>query len=337
MYQSALILNWGKSPILDYIGGALSDSGCKVRYEERHKHRATDIIDSISTNPPSVMITRQRLYHGLSKVAHHLNSSGIQTFYADLGVWPHYKSFLLDCSGENATSSVVGDLHRLQNDFSLSKRIENYLPRVAQMQHSLQSEAKSARPPKNEESATIERHGYNLLILQREGDQVLVHDSCREWSDPCNVATAAIYEAEKRKEFLIIKPHPMSKRVSMIPKKGPFHAVIGGERCNRQNDAILAKLILNASRVIMVNSTVHFKSVALGIPTACLGRGWFSGNAVVVEAKNMQDAFDTNQAKDASFYLAYMLSKQMPIEDFQDSQKVMSLMNWVAECHGMDR
>ncbi len=49
--------------------------------------------------------------------------------------------------------------------------------------------------------------------------------------------------------------------------------------------------MVHARNNIVVNSTGHFQTLALGLPTARLGRGWFTGNGVVLETENLADAF----------------------------------------------
>jgi len=136
---------------------------------------------------------------------------------------------------------------------------------------------------------------HSLLILQRPGDQTLLCDAPKAWRDPNELARAAIAEAERANRFVVIKPHPMSSDEIDLPARSPHHRVVTAFRCGADNDAQLAWLMAHADNAVMVNSTAHFQTLALGIPTACLGRGWFSENGVVRETADLRRALSVGR------------------------------------------
>jgi len=94
---------------------------------------------------------------------------------------------------------------------------------------------------------------------------------------------------------VVVKPHPMSSDELDVPTHGPHHRVVTAFRCGADNDAQLAWLMARADNAVMVNSTAHFQTLALGIPTACLGRGWFSENGVVRETADLRRALSVGR------------------------------------------
>jgi hypothetical protein len=327
--RKTLILDWGNGPVLDHIAAALSKLGHTVIRHPRSGPKRADIIHLIERERPNLCVTRQRLYIQDARVNEALVAVGCRTLFVDLGVWPHYQTYLMDCAGDNAASSIVGNLARLESDPAIRASADLYEPEVARMRDALlkRAEEASSRP---KELGLEDLRDYSLLVLQRGGDQVLIHDGPKAWRNPKTLALSVIAEVERTNRFVVVKPHPMSADDFDIAPEGPHHRVVDGFRCGALNDRQLAWLMVNANNAIMINSTAHFQTLALGVPTVCLGRGWFSDNGVVVEAGNLKDALSATTAlPGAERYLCHMLSRQMPVAKFGDPTSLEDLMQWV--------
>jgi hypothetical protein len=331
----ALVLDWGNGPILDHIAEALSKLGNTVIRHPRSGPKRADIIHLIERERPNLCVTRQRLYIQDAKVNEALVAVDCRTLFVDFGVWPHYQTSLMDCAGDNAASSITGNLARLDSDSAIRARADLYEPEVARMRDTLlkRAEEASSRP----KEFGLEGLGeYSLLVLQRGGDQVLIHDGPKAWRNPKTLALSVIAEAERTNRFVVVKPHPMSAKDFDLAPESAHHRVVDGFRCGTQNDRQLAWLMVNANNAIMINSTAHFQTLALGVPTVCLGRGWFSDNGVVVEAGNLTDALSATTAlPGAERYLCHMLSRQMPVAKFGDPTSLEDLMQWLLRCGSM--
>lgn len=169
------------------------------------------------------------------------------------------------------------------------------------------------------------------MILQREGDAVLTHDAASRWRDPAEVAAAAVAAAEGTGRFVVIKPHPQSERSYPFAEIGTNHRLLGYDKPGADNDLALTWWMSRARNVITVNSTCHFQSLALGVPTSCLGRGWFSGNEVVLETDSMEEALRNRTRRDANPYLRHLLARQLRLGEFADPLKFGEMMEWVLE------
>ena len=89
----ALVLHWGKGPILTHIESALCDLGYDTFALTRSTEDIPEIVRSIEQRRPGLCITRQRLYDNMSEVSQALAACGCRTLFVDLGVWPHYGSY----------------------------------------------------------------------------------------------------------------------------------------------------------------------------------------------------------------------------------------------------
>jgi len=170
---------------------------------------------------------------------------------------------------------------------------------------------------------------FTLLVLQREGDAVLTHDAPKQWRDPVAVVTAAVTAAERTGGFVVIKPHPQSNAAFPLPEIGTNHRLLLGGKSGPENDLALAWWMSRAQNVVTVNSTCHCQSLALGVPTACLGRGWFSENHVVLETDSMEEALLNRTRCDGGPYLTHLLSRQLRRVEYADPVKLGELIDWV--------
>jgi len=327
----ALILDWGRGPILDHFAAALTKLGHTVIRHPRSEANTTDIIHQIERERPSLCVARQRLYTQDARVKEALAAVACRTLFVDFGVWPHYKTYLMDCAGDNAASTMAGRLASLDSDSVIRARADLHVPEVRRMRDTLCKRAEEASLKPND-FGLEGLEDYSMVVLQRGGDQVLIHDGPKAWRAPKTLALALIAEAERTNRFVVVKPHPMSAKDFDIPPEGPHHRVVDGFRCGTQNDRQLAWLMVNANNAIMINSTAHFQTLALGVPTVCLGRGWFSGNGVLVEAENPTDVLSISTALPGERYLCHMLSRQMPITKFADPASLEDMMQWVVRC-----
>ncbi|NLT69215.1 MAG: hypothetical protein GXX91_00810 [Verrucomicrobiaceae bacterium] len=328
---AALILDWGKGPILDNIAESLKALGHDVFRQGRSAQSIPEIVRRIERHQPVLCVARQRLYHDMEQVARSLASIDCRTLFVDFGVWPHYKTYLMDVTGENAASSMVGNLHALDADSEIRAQVDSYRDEVSRIRDTLLERANAASS--RQATLGLESLGsYSLLILQREGDQVLVHDSPKCWRDPSALAKAAVAEAERTNRFVVVKPHPMTDPDLGLPSEGPHHRVVSGLKSGSDNDLQLAWLMAHARNAVMVNSTCHFQTLALGIPTACLGRGWFSDNDVVTETDDLAAALAVESVKPGERYLCHMMSRQMPVPQFANPLSLRKLMQWLWRC-----
>ncbi len=328
---AALILDWGGGPILDHLAESLNALGYEVFRQTRFAQDIPEIVRKIERHQPVLCMARQRLYSNLEQVTRALASIACRTLFVDFGVWPHYRTYLMDETGENATSSMVGNLHALDADPGIRAQVDGHRNEVSRIKDTLLQRA-GAASSRRKELGLESLDSYSLLILQREGDQVLTHDAPKRWRDPSALAKAAVAEATRANRFVVVKPHPLAGLDLGLPSEGPHHRIVSRFKDDSDNDLQLAWLMAHARNAIMVNSTCHFQTLALGIPTVCLGRGWFSGNGVLVEANDLTDALAVETAKPSERYLCHMMSRQMPISQFAHPASLHRLMQWLWRC-----
>lgn len=332
LQSRALVLDWGKGPVLDHIAASLAALGWEVARMPRSAETVPAILRELEEHPPGLCVTRQRLYRNLAPVSEALARAGTRLLVADLGVWPHYGTYVLDSAGENAVSSVArGGLRRLLASPDLRAEGERRRGQLKDMRQTLRRRAEEGE--RQRDRLGLGGLGsFSLVVLQRTGDQVLVYDAAQRWREPAAVARAAVAEAERAGGYVVVKAHPLDVSDLGIASTGPCHRVAPSFRCGRDNDRLLAWLLTRAENVVTVNSTVHFQALALGIPTACLGRGWFTGNGVVAEIAEMADALRERRTFEAEAYLLHLLSRQMAVEDYACPEALESLMRHVEAC-----
>lgn len=331
--RKALVLQWGKGPILTNIMESLEKLGYEVLSLGRSGNDVATILQLIEEHRPEVCFTRQRLYANLSKVSEALKRNKCRQLIVDLGVWPHYGSYIMDRHGDNATSSLVSQLTNLDGDSQIRIKADRFARPVLNMRRTLQGRAAAEANDGLAERLGIPGH-FTLLILQREGDQVLNVDAPRQWRNQKTLAQLAVMEATRQDRFVVIKAHPQSRINLDVADRGPHHSLMFGVRFGANNDAHLAWLMTNATNAIMVNSTCHFQTLALGLPTACLGRGWFTGNQVVTETDQISEAF-ANKSIDterSERYLRHLMSRQLTVSEYGEPNKLEALMHWLEQC-----
>lgn len=327
-----LVLDWGKGPILTHIASALGELGFEIVMQPRLGNNQEEILAVIEQHRPNLCVTRQRLYRNMEKVSHRLDEIECPRLIVDLGVWPHYGTYIADSRGENAASSVAGRLEWLERDREIRLRADCHAPDVAAMRATLREWAAVAEEGRGEFGLDLPE-SFSLLVLQREGDQVLVHDAPRQWRDPGEVARAAIKEAKHLGGFVVIKPHPQTALQMEIDPEGNHHRIVSGFKPGHSNDLQLAWLLARARNVITVNSTVHFQTLALEKPTTCLGSGWFTGNGVVLETDSLTEAYGNESVSPlAERYLRHLMSRQMAISRFAEPEALDRLMDWIQRC-----
>lgn len=326
----ALILDWGQNPVLRYIGNVLEALGWETRRLQRGFDHIPSIVAEIETHRPALLINQQRLYPELAPILAAAGRCGTQQLVLDLGVWPHYETFLLDSRGDNASSAVLGGIRRLEEVMGGSPRLLHASAELAAMRRVLRERAETASRVRRRLGLDVS-NDFSLLILQREGDAVLFHDAGEQWQDPAEVAAAAVAAAEATGRFVVIKPHPQSERSYPFAEIGTNHRLLRSGMPGADNDLALAWWMSRARNVITVNSTCHFQSLALGVPTSCLGRGWFTGNEVVLEADSMEEALRNRTRRDANTYLRHLLARQLRLDEFADPMEFSALMEWVLE------
>ena len=81
---------------------------------------------------------------------------------------------------------------------------------------------------------------------------------------------------------------------------------------------------------------MHFQTLALEKPTACLGSGWFTGNGVVLETDSLTDAFANEVVFPlAERYLRHLMSRQMAISRFAEPAALERLIDWIQRCDAL--
>ncbi|MFN2126666.1 MAG: hypothetical protein ACK2TU_02305, partial [Anaerolineales bacterium] len=163
------------------------------------------------------------------------------------------------------------------------------------------------------------------------------YDSSREFQEPSEVARIFIDYARKANLFPVIKLHPLDKDWSLELENSEEAVFVP----NQFNEGLDAWLILNASAMVMVNSTLVFDCLALHAPVLQLGKGWCTGNELVCEG-GMEKLLYPQLLSDFNAdrrhrFLAMLLSRQRPAKALADPDVMHGLLNFFRDISAATR
>ena len=92
--------------------------------------------------------------------------------------------------------------------------------------------------------------------------------------------------------------------------------------------------MVHARNNIVVNSTCHFQTLALGIPPPVSGAAGLPATAWCWRPKIWQTPSPIKTARDGERYLhlCHLMSRRMAVPDFANPSKLESLMEWLTTC-----
>jgi len=339
--KTALLLPWGQKGAMEGLQVSLRRLGYQVAVVPRGTRTwRDDVLQAIRQAPPGgarLCATWQRLYPGWGEqVRQALDAAGFRMLILDFGVWPHYASALADPQGDNATSSLVGALDRLEADAFLRRAADRHEGQVDEMARTLRERAALADRRRAQLGLEGLPEGFVFLCLQRTGDSVLRYDAPARYRTPRLVLTEALEQAQRSGRYLVVKSHPLDNELAIADDElqGANHRILAHQALGAAgagaNEQALAWLLAHCERMVTVNSTVQFQALALGTPVYMLGRGWASGNAVVHECGSMAAAFGEAPAVDrrrGRRFLAHLLSRQLPLAAWSDPFRVAEVLS----------
>ena len=329
--KRAVVMAWGdKKAATRHVLTSLPKLGYTVEKIQRGDGEWKDhTIQSLRANPPDLYIGWQRLHPGWGKeVKAVLDELKIPQLYMDFGVWPHYESTIFDTRGDNADSTVPGNLDAFELTPEMSWLADKEADNLASMRRGIELGAQRVDGDRASYGVDDLPDDFILTVLQKTGDSVTKHDAAPPWTKPQDVMKRAIVEATAAKQFTVIKTHPFDTKLKVVNERSDYHRVFHAPHVD--NEGLLAWMIVHCKHVILVNSTVTFTAMAAGKPVVTLGHGWYSGNGVTAENLTMKQAMVATITVDAGRierFLLHMLSRCRYTDTLKDPDVLREVLN----------
>ncbi|HUU09461.1 MAG TPA: glycosyltransferase [Phycisphaerae bacterium] len=339
----AIVLNWPGKKMVDGFADSLEALGWEVTRLRRggEPDWKDTCIEAIRRLRPQLLVTQQRFYEQhkpgkcqfAGQVGRACQRYNVATLIVDFGVaagQEHYGVSIFDPAGDNAESSIVGNLDAFLASPTEREAIEAAHPKVDALRAALAQRADQCPP------ALLRKYGladlparFAFLILQKSNDAVLRFDGCGK-PKPKPLVDAVAARCRELGLYCVAKPHPF-EYPGELPAKG---VITGGRILPRMggldNHLVSAWLLKHAACIVTVNSTMQYQAMALGTPIVTLGRGWFSDNGVTHEqAERAASKFTLPPAPNAERcrdFLALMMSRQLTAPECEQPGKVEALV-----------